>query len=226
MLRVSQFRPLLPCAAAVCALVAAPAAQAVVVYSGPLNLSIPNTTVGLYYNLVTGTGYGGPNTFPGVTGPGSNYDFNLYVAGTAWTAFSPGTSGQSAPTVPSTSRGYVAATTTGGVSALALGTPIDGSSIFNTGTPSAAALATGSPVFFGFRFRNENNVADPSDDTVHFGWARVILTAGTPGTLVDYAFESTPLTGLQAGVVPEPGTWALMALGMLGVAGWARRQRR
>jgi hypothetical protein len=215
-------------AVALCACVAAPAAHAVVVYSGPLNVQIPNDTIGLYFNLVTGTGYTGPNTFPGTTGPGSNYDFNLYQFGNAWTAFSPGTSGQSAPTVPLTSRGYVAATSTGGVLALALGTTIDGSSTFNTGSPDASTLATGAPVYFGLRFRNEGDTTTAADDTVHYGWVQVSLPvgAGSPGTLLGYAFESTPLTAVQAGVVPEPATWALMGLGALGVAGWARRQRR
>jgi PEP-CTERM motif len=205
---------------------AATSAQATVVYSGVVNLAIPNTTAGLYVNVLNGTSFSGPGTFPVLGGPGANYDFNVFGS-TAWTFFSPTSSGQSAPTVPVTSRGYVSSTTTGPASSLALNTLIDGSSIFNTGSPSGSAVSTGAPVLVGFRFRNEGaDLASAADDTVHFGWARFILTAGTPGTLVDYAFESTPLAGIFAGAtapIPEPATWLLMGLG---VAGLVARQRR
>lgn len=209
-------------AAGVLALAGIGPAQADLVYSGPVNLAIPNTTAGLYVNVLDGSSFSGPGTFPVLGGPGANFDFNVFGSA-SWTLFSPTSSGQSAPTVPLTSRGYVAATTTGAASSLALGTLIDGSSVFNTGSPSAAALSTGAPVIFGFRFRNEGpNLSTAADDTVHYGWARVVLSAGVPGTLIDYAFESTPLAGIQAGVVPEPAAWLLMALG---VAGLVARQR-
>lgn len=208
------------------AALAATSAQAVVVYSGTVNLAIPNTTAGLYVNVLDGSTFSGPGTFPILGGPGANYDFNLFGS-TAWTAFSPTSSGQSAPTVPTTSRGYVSSSTTGGVVNLAAGTFIDGTSVYNTGSPSAAAITTGGEALFGFRFRNEGaDLSTALDDTVHYGWARVILTGGVPGTLVDYAFESSPLTGLQAGVVPEPGAMLLMGTGLLGLIGWTRRRMK
>jgi len=200
---------------------AAGSAQAVVVYSGAVNLAIPNTTAGLYVNVVNGTSFSGPGTFPVLGGPGANYDFNVFGS-TTWSFFSPTSTGQSAPTVPVTSRGYVSATTTGGVVGLSLGTLIDGSSIFNTGTPA--------PMIIGFRFRNEGaDLASAADDTVHFGWLRVQLTPGAPGTLIDYAYESTPLVAIAAGVttvVPEPAAWMSMALGLVGLAGLRRVNRR
>ena len=212
-------------AAALGSLLAAGSAQAVIVYSGLVNLAIPNTAAGLYVNVLDGTSFSGPGTFPTLPGPGSNFDFNVFGTST-WTFFAPGTSGQSAPTVPASSKGYVSVGPTGAAVNLAPGTLIDGSSIFNTGSPSASALTTGSSALVGFRFRNEGpNLAVATDDTVHFGWARVTLTAGVPGTLIDYAFESTPLTGIQAGVVPEPGTWLLMGLGVAGLLAARQRQR-
>lgn len=216
-------RALSACALAAAAMSAALPAHAVVVYSGTLNLTIPNTTAGLYVNVLDGSTYSGPNTFPTLPGPGANFDFNVFGS-TSWTLFSPTTSGQSAPTVPTTSRGYVAASTTGAALSLTPGTVIDGSSVFNTGSPAATALSTGQLAIFGFRFRNENNLADTTDDTVHYGWARVILTGGQPGTLVDYAYESAALTGLQAGLVPEPASVALMVGGLAGLLAWRRRQ--
>jgi hypothetical protein len=209
-------------------LLLAGAAQAVPVYSGVVNLAIPNTTAGLYLNVLNGTSYSGPNTFPALGEPGANYDFNVFGT-TTWSFFSPTTSGQSAPTVPTTSRGYVSASTTTGAVSLTLGTLVGGSSIFNTGSPSGAAVSTGAPVLIGFRFRNEGaDLTSATDDTVHYGWARLILTPGVPGTLVDYGFESTPLTAIAAGVtgaVPEPGAWAMMVLGLAGLLARQRKTR-
>lgn len=183
--------------------VAASPAQAQVVYSGVVNLAIPNTTAGLYVNVINGTTFSGPGTFPVLGGPGANYDFNAFGT-SAWTFFSPTTSGQSAPTVPTTSRGYVASTSTGAAVALSVGQLIDDSSIFNTGSPSGSAVSTGAPVLIGFRFRNEGaDLGTAADDTVQFGWARVVLSPGQPGTLIDYAYEATPQVGILAGVLVD-----------------------
>lgn len=177
----------------------------------------------MYLNVLDGSTYTGPSTCPSLGGPGANYDFNVFGTST-WTFHSPGTSGQSAPTVPTTSRGDVAGTTSGPASSLALGTLIDGSSVFNTGSPSGSAVSTGATVIVGLRFRNEGaDLTVATDDSVHYGWARLVLTAGAPGTLIDYAYESSALTGIQAGVVPEPAAWLLMGLG---VAALLARQRR
>lgn len=221
----NTFRPGVRHVLALAFLASTTAAQAIVVYSGVVNWSIPNTATGLYVNVIDGSRFSGPGNFPTLGGPGANYDFNLY--GTAsWTFFSPGTSGQSVPTVPVTSRGYLATQANGPASALTAGALISNASLFNTGSPSGSLVTTGSPVIFGFRFRNENDLSTAADDTVHFGWARVVLNPGTPGLLVDYAFESNPLTGIQAGAVPEPATWALLLGGVMGLAHWSRRGAR
>jgi hypothetical protein len=204
-------------------------AHAVVVYSGTVNIAVPNTFDGLYINVLTGSTYTGPG-FPSVGGAGSNYDINIFGSLT-YSLFSPGSSGQSSPTpVPVGSKGYVAATATGAAVNLAVGTLIGGSSVYNTGTPDASALATGAPTILGFRFRNEGpDLTVNTDDTVHYGWARFRLTNGSPGTLIDYAFESTPLTAIAAGVtspIPEPTSVALFGAGLLGVLALQRRRQR
>lgn len=208
------------------AALASSAAQAVIIYSGPLNVAIPANGTGLYVNVIDGSRFSGPGVFPVLGGPGANFDFNIFGTN-AFSFFSPSTSGQSAPTpVPAGSKGYVSDGASGPVSNLSFGTLIDGSSIFNTGTASGSAMSTGTAALFGFRFRNEGpDLTTAADDTVHFGWARVILTAGLPGTLIDYAFESTPMLGIQAGVIPEPATYALFGAGLAGLLAWSRRRR-
>ena len=124
-------------------LLAAGLAQAVV-YSGPVSLAIPNTAAGRYVNDLKGGNFSGPGTFPVLGGPGTDHDFNIFGTA-AFTFFSPSDTGQSLPTVLLTPRGYVTATATVAALNLAAGTLIGGSSIFNTGSPSASALTTGAP---------------------------------------------------------------------------------
>jgi hypothetical protein len=45
-------------------------------------------------------------------------------------------------------------------------------------------------------------------------------------SIVSYAYESTPNTAIAAGVVPEPGTLALIGLGALVVVGRALRRQK
>jgi len=47
----------------------------------------------------------------------------------------------------------------------------------------------------------------------HYGWVHVINTYGITGEIVAWAYESTPDTGLQAGVIPEPATLLLLLVG-------------
>src|SRR4051812_3230199 len=175
-------------------------ARAAVVYSGPLNLTIPNTGPGLFVNVVTGSA-ASVDPFPVVGGPAGNWDIDLFGS-TLWGLYAPFAAGQSQPFVQANQTGYVAAV--GGTFPQALnlpaGTTIGPSSNFSTQPDADINLATGQPAIFGFRFRNEQN----SPFSVHYGWARVILTNGQPGTLVDYGWEAKPDTAIGAGAVPEP----------------------
>jgi hypothetical protein len=70
---------------------------------------------------------------------------------------------------------------------------------------------------------------------VYFGWIQVSVSnynnSGITGTLIDWAYESTPNAAILAGAgpgpaaVPEPGTWAAAAL-LVGGAGYVRWRKR
>lgn len=47
----------------------------------------------------------------------------------------------------------------------------------------------------------------------HYGWVHVINTYGITGEIVEWAYESNPNTGLEAGVIPEPTTLLLFLAG-------------
>jgi hypothetical protein len=185
--------------------VAGPAQAVIVVYSGPPIAITPNID-GLYLNVVTGAS---------ANGAVAGWDMNLYSNSTL------------APTLTfwaPTGGGYVG--TTPNVSALPFGTSIGpGSSFLSTPNISGGYLApafAGTTSYFGFRFVNE------AGGTTHYGWAQLSAGSGGgfPASILAYAFESTPNTAIQAGVVPEPGTYALMLAGLAAVGGLAARRRK
>jgi hypothetical protein len=187
-----------------------PLAPAAVIYSGVRNLPVPADPVGLYLNVVTG-GFETPAPFIYPSGPAINWDINLGGSGLRFFT-APNNGGQNPMGVAASQKGYIISSTDQAAN-LAPGTLISAASNIDTFGPAADNLATGLPAIFGFRFRNET---DPANLTTHYGWARVILTDGQPGTLVDYAYESTPNVGIAAGAVPEPaGLGVLLGLGAL-----------
>jgi len=61
-------------------------------------------------------------------------------------------------------------------------------------------------------------------DVTFSGTAKSIVIDGRPGSLIvdDITFSAdTPVVS-----VPEPSTYAMMALGLAGLAAWSRRRRR
>ncbi len=189
------------------ALVAASTAQAVVVTSGVVNLGIPATTNGLYLNVVTGA-----NNLPaGGTGAGvAGWDINPW-SGTALAFFS--------PTSPVGGAYAISATST--VANLAPGSVVDVGRTWGSGTAANVAQwnLNSSNNYFGFRFTNE------SGGTLHYGWAQLSIGATLlDRTLVQYAYESTPNAAIT--VVPEPGTYLMMGLGLAGLLAARRRQQQ
>ncbi len=206
------------CAAAAAATVAvAPATQADIVYSGPVNINVPSTTAGIYINLVTGVFGVTPASAPG-------WDLNPW-SGTANNFW--------ANNGASVNDGVVN-NFTGGSSAtlvdnLPLGTIVNGTWTFGRTNSSETTGATAfnlnsSNNYIGFRFLNE------ATGVTNFGWAQFQLGGlGTqPRNILAYAYENTgaPIIVGQT-VIPEPTTFALLGLvaaGALGVRAWRGRK--
>lgn len=163
-------------------------ANAVVVYSGVVNITVPFNIDGTYLNIETGAYGSTPATSPG-------WDVNPY-----------GTSTTAVPLYAAVGTGYMrnpgAGTSTARTN-LAADTPVDAASFFY-GSSSAtigtlvgqwAANNTG---IFGFKFL-------AADGLLHYGWVRMSIgpTASTR-IIVDYAYDNQPAVGVSAGVGGGP----------------------
>lgn len=61
--------------------------------------------------------------------------------------------------------------------------------------------------YLGVRFQG--------DDGSHYGWLRISASGDIPtATVHDWAYETSPGVGISAGVVPEPSTIVLLAIGL------------
>jgi len=183
---------------------AASQAQAVPVFSGPVSIGIPANIDGIYLNVVSGVF--------GTTGAATaGWDINPF--GSAALQFFSAT--------PLTSSGYAGVGTA--ISNLALGASVGAASTFinSTAAPAASTWNLNSANnFVGFRFLNEGN------GQVHYGYMQIALGANTftGRRIVGYAYEN--VAGASITVVPEPGTYALMGLGLAGLLLATRRRKR
>lgn len=181
-------------------------ADAGIVWSSIVNINIPSNIDGVYLNVITGQiGTSGSSV--------AGWDVNPY--GSTSMSFSQNLGG-----------GFMRAggTSTSLVDNLAYLTVIGPAQTFGSGTsgvestgPTAMNLSS-SENLVGFRFVNE------ATGLTHYGWMRIQLTGtsfGQPRSIVEYAYESTAGTSIQAGVIPGPG-----ALALLGAAGLLARRRR
>jgi hypothetical protein len=178
-------------------------AGAAIVYSGPMNISIPANFDGVFIDL------------DGMTSGGSafaGWDINPFFGGSVIA-----TSIDFHPVAES-------AFSTATILSLAAGTEVNSSMTFAASPggssthlgPSLTQFAEAVESYIGFRFTT-NEAAGPN-----YGWIRIAVTANNPGGVVkDWAFEDSGAP-IAAGVIPEPSALLLAGLGSL----LALRRRR
>jgi len=175
-------------------------ADAAIVASGPVNIPIPLTTAGVYLNIVTGVNNASPSLVPG-------WDINPYGS-TSLILFNPG-----AP------AGGVYASV-GGNFDLTLGTLVDSTSTYGSGTMSTLNFNSDNN-YIGFRFQNE-----AAANQVQYAWAQLHIGASATDparAIIAYAYENSG-AGILVGAVPAPSAgMAALALGGIGLLGRRRK---
>jgi len=161
---------------------AASVANAAVVDSGPVSISVPNTTAGVYLNVVTNVSNPVPASAPG-------WDFNPW-----------GNAGNLAFFTSTAAANTAALLATGGnITTLTTGQQVGPAGTFATGTQntvgSACRTTTTTACIVGIRFNRETTT------TTHFGYAILSTTAptGFPATITRYFYEDTANTAITVG---------------------------
>jgi hypothetical protein len=134
--------------------------------SGPLNINVPSTIDGVYFNIVTGaTGTSGGTT--------AGWDNNPYNNGAGFTWFS-----------PSTPAGQGVVGAAGAATALAPGAVIDGTRTFLAGQATGAAFQSAGDRYVGLRFVNEATGAPNFGYVLVRNSAGALTTVGFPATII------------------------------------------
>ena len=183
----------------------APGTKAAIVYSGPVSVAVPQTSEGVYLDLVTKA-----TSATSFTG----YDFNPYAYFTGDLEFY-------APTAYG--DGVV-----GSLDAATAETPlvstVSSSSSFATGIIDGSAFDAVGTEYAGIEFINDTTGA------TNYGWVEMVTTSATgfPASIVGYAYNNTggSITVGQITSVPEPGTTAALALGALSLGAVGVRRWR
>jgi hypothetical protein len=180
-------------------------ANAAIVYSGVVNISIGGTFAGVYLNMINGLTGTTAASVPG-------HDINPYYGGNRFfvATVSPVSGIQASGPAGPASQAFN----------LAPGAPINAGGSYFAGFPiNSANFTAGTPGIIGIRIFRE------SDSAALFGWLRVNKGASntTAGTIVDYAYENSGAAILAGDTgIPGPGSLALLALGAISYRGRKR----
>lgn len=194
--------------------------SAQVIYSGPQDLNVGATDLeGIYINIETGSVV---SVFPVDfdDGPWINITLGGYGifngAGVRPIATSSGPSYD-----PDLSSDYYVNVPEGTLIDDTSAFVVDGFASVNHVGTDPGMFVPGEPGILGFEFTKT------ADSSIHYGWLRFEVGAdGGPGVIVDWAYENTAGTAIQAGAVPEPSTLGLIAVAALGGAVFGRRRGR
>lgn len=172
----------------------APQAEGAIIYSGLVHVPILPSTVngGIYFDFEN----------PAAITQGTrldSWDVNPYESGTA---------------IYLNSNTRIVATGTAAANLLP-GIAIGPVSVFNNPADVTfkVTIPSGTTAFLGFRFTSNN----PAGTVALYGWAQFAVVDGSPGTLIDFAYESSG-GPIAAGAVPEPSGLVLLAMGSMGLA--------
>ncbi len=175
--------------------------SAAIIDSGPVNIDVPNTFLGLYLDFATGE----MGTF-GTAG----FDLNLYNVNTGNLFFGFATSGVSGAGVSLDGTSYAVLTP---------GATVSSASLFvDRGFPAAMETwrAGATDGYLGFSFSNETTNA------LNYGYLQLNTTGpnGYPANITRIVYEDTggPIT------VPEPASASLLAIVAVGVTALRRRR--
>ena len=208
-------RHLLPALIAFAAATASPA-NAALIYSGVQNVAVPVSFDGVYLRMSDGTVQG---TDPGVTAWATEPWINPFFGGVYI-----GNSDLLRPVVLGIGANPEQIVNLASGSTIGLGSNFVAAASGSTTHVGAAAnqFQIGTPGLIGFTFKTAPASAD------YYGWLRLNVDNSVAGSIVDWAYDNTAGTAVQAGVlpVPEPAEAARIALFALPAVCAIFRRRR